>query len=65
MPEVGALGRPDGADGSSGRVLVLGATGFVGRHVGVALERAGYEVLAGDGYGHGSLLNSNGQGDRC
>ncbi|MDQ0688019.1 nucleoside-diphosphate-sugar epimerase [Streptomyces achromogenes] len=46
MPEVGALGRPGGADGRSGRVLLLGATGFVGRHVGTALERAGYEVLA-------------------
>ncbi|MFI5825334.1 NAD-dependent epimerase/dehydratase family protein [Streptomyces rishiriensis] len=46
MPEVGALGRPSGADGRSGRVLLLGATGFVGRHVGAALERAGYEVLA-------------------
>lgn len=46
MPEVGALGRPGGADGKSGRVLLLGATGFVGRHVGTALERAGYEVLA-------------------
>jgi dTDP-6-deoxy-L-talose 4-dehydrogenase [NAD(P)+] len=27
-------------------VLLLGATGFVGRHTGTALERAGYEVLA-------------------
>jgi dTDP-6-deoxy-L-talose 4-dehydrogenase [NAD(P)+] len=46
MPEVGALGRPHEADRGSGRVLVLGATGFVGRHVGAALEQAGYEVLA-------------------
>ncbi|MET9500061.1 NAD(P)-dependent oxidoreductase [Streptomyces sp. NPDC006552] len=46
MAEVGAPGRPGAADRWSGRVVVLGATGFVGRHVGTALEQAGYEVLA-------------------
>ncbi|MFF4402321.1 NAD-dependent epimerase/dehydratase family protein [Streptomyces sp. NPDC001480] len=35
-----------GTQGLPGRVVVLGATGFVGRHVGVALEAAGHEVLA-------------------
>ncbi|MGE5465772.1 MAG: SDR family oxidoreductase [Methanocella sp.] len=29
------------------RVLVLGATGFIGRHVVAALERAGHEVIRG------------------
>ncbi|MFD6620120.1 NAD-dependent epimerase/dehydratase family protein, partial [Streptomyces albidoflavus] len=46
MAEVGAPERSDAADTGSGRVVVLGATGFVGRHVGTALERAGYEVIA-------------------
>lgn len=46
MPDVGALRQPSGPDRGSGRVLVLGATGFVGRHVGAELEQAGYEVLA-------------------
>ncbi len=46
MAEVGAPERPGGTDRRSGRVMVLGATGFVGRHVGTALERSGYEVLA-------------------
>lgn len=46
MAEVGAPERPDASDGGSGRVVVLGATGFVGRHVGAALEQAGYEVTA-------------------
>lgn len=46
MAEVGAPQRPGAADRRSGRVVVLGATGFVGRHVGTALEQAGYEVLA-------------------
>ncbi|WP_432158689.1 NAD-dependent epimerase/dehydratase family protein [Streptomyces sp. bgisy153] len=46
MVEVGALGLPDTADRGSGRVVVLGATGFVGRHVGAALERAGHEIHA-------------------
>ncbi|NKI45074.1 NAD-dependent epimerase/dehydratase family protein [Streptomyces physcomitrii] len=41
-----ARSLPDHADTRSGRVLLLGATGFVGRHVGAALEAAGYEVLA-------------------
>ncbi len=46
MTEVGVRGRPDGPDRGSGRVVVLGATGFVGGHVGAALEAAGYEILA-------------------
>ncbi|MEU2981926.1 NAD-dependent epimerase/dehydratase family protein [Streptomyces hirsutus] len=46
MAEVGELGLPNAADRRSGRVVVLGATGFVGRHVGGALEQAGYEILA-------------------
>ncbi|MFI0240545.1 NAD-dependent epimerase/dehydratase family protein [Streptomyces sp. NPDC016845] len=46
MAEAGAPERPDAADSGSGRVVVLGATGFVGRHVGTALEQAGYEVIA-------------------
>ncbi|MEU6392306.1 NAD(P)-dependent oxidoreductase [Streptomyces sp. NPDC046939] len=46
MAEAGAPERPDAAGRRSGRVVVLGATGFVGRHVGAALEQAGYEVLA-------------------
>lgn len=46
MTEVGVLGRPDGPDTGSGRVVVLGATGFVGGHVGAALEAAGYEIVA-------------------
>ncbi|MFF7859112.1 NAD-dependent epimerase/dehydratase family protein [Streptomyces sp. NPDC007904] len=46
MTEVGVRGRPEGPDAGSGRVVVLGATGFVGGHVGAALEAAGYEILA-------------------
>ncbi|MFI6037852.1 NAD-dependent epimerase/dehydratase family protein [Streptomyces sp. NPDC051315] len=46
MTEVGVLGRPERWDTGSGRVVVLGATGFVGGHVGAALEAAGYEILA-------------------
>ncbi|MFF1278956.1 NAD-dependent epimerase/dehydratase family protein [Streptomyces marokkonensis] len=46
MAEVGEPGLPDAADRRSGRVVVLGATGFVGRHTGAALERAGYEIHA-------------------
>ncbi|MFE1251798.1 NAD-dependent epimerase/dehydratase family protein [Streptomyces sp. NPDC058735] len=46
MAEVGEPGLPVAGDRRSGRVVVLGATGFVGRHVGSALERAGYEIHA-------------------
>ncbi|MFJ2399201.1 NAD-dependent epimerase/dehydratase family protein [Streptomyces sp. NPDC087843] len=46
MTLVGRQGVPEAPDGSSGRVVVLGATGFVGRHAGAALEAAGHEVLA-------------------
>ncbi|MGA5552340.1 NAD-dependent epimerase/dehydratase family protein [Streptomyces pseudogriseolus] len=46
MTQVGVPGRPDGPDTGSSRVVVLGATGFVGGHVGAALDAAGYEVLA-------------------
>ncbi|MDL5205954.1 NAD(P)-dependent oxidoreductase [Streptomyces sp. ALI-76-A] len=45
MTEVGVPARPEGPDPGSGRVVVLGATGFVGGHVGAALEAAGYEIL--------------------
>ncbi|MEX0284321.1 MAG: DoxX-like family protein [Paracoccaceae bacterium] len=31
---------------SRGRVLLLGADGFIGRHIGFALQQAGYDVLA-------------------
>ncbi|MDO0924371.1 NAD(P)-dependent oxidoreductase [Streptomyces sp. TG1A-8] len=43
MRDVGARELPGGA---CGRAMVLGATGFVGRHVGAALEAAGHEVVA-------------------
>ncbi|WP_055489572.1 NAD(P)-dependent oxidoreductase [Streptomyces sp. TP-A0356] len=46
MTVVGAQGLPGRPDMRSGRVVVLGATGFVGRHVGAALEAAGHQVLA-------------------
>ncbi|MFM9694087.1 NAD-dependent epimerase/dehydratase family protein [Streptomyces europaeiscabiei] len=46
MAEIGALERPDGPDTGTGRVVLLGATGFVGRQVGAALERAGHEIHA-------------------
>ncbi|MEU3985437.1 NAD-dependent epimerase/dehydratase family protein [Streptomyces sp. NPDC026672] len=43
---VGTQALPERPDGTSGRVVVLGATGFVGRHAAAALEAAGHEVLA-------------------
>ncbi|WP_405876718.1 NAD(P)-dependent oxidoreductase [Streptomyces sp. NBC_01384] len=46
MALVGRQGQPGRPDGPSGRVVVLGATGFVGRHAGAALRAAGHEVLA-------------------
>jgi nucleoside-diphosphate-sugar epimerase len=46
MTEVGTRGPLDRPAGKSGRVIVLGATGFVGRHASAALEAAGGEVLA-------------------
>jgi dTDP-6-deoxy-L-talose 4-dehydrogenase [NAD(P)+] len=46
MTVLAAQGFPGGPDTRPGRVVVLGATGFVGRHVGAALEAAGHEVLA-------------------
>ncbi|MFG2479629.1 NAD-dependent epimerase/dehydratase family protein [Streptomyces fagopyri] len=46
MTLVGTQVLPGRPDESSGRVVVLGATGFVGRHAGAALEAAGHEVLA-------------------
>ncbi|TLS47683.1 NAD-dependent epimerase/dehydratase [Streptomyces montanus] len=46
MTGVGTRGTPGRPDGKSGRVVVLGATGFVGRHASAALEAAGHEVLA-------------------
>jgi nucleoside-diphosphate-sugar epimerase len=46
MTEVGTRGPLDRPAGKSGRVIVLGATGFVGRHASAALEAAGHEVLA-------------------
>ncbi|MEU6540469.1 NAD(P)-dependent oxidoreductase [Streptomyces sp. NPDC047000] len=47
MALVGTRGLPQGPGGGpSGRVVVLGATGFVGLHAGAALEAAGHEVLA-------------------
>jgi dTDP-6-deoxy-L-talose 4-dehydrogenase [NAD(P)+] len=46
MTALGTQGRPGRPRARTGRVVVLGATGFVGRHVGAALEAAGHEVLA-------------------
>lgn len=46
MTEVGGRVQPDSPGRGPGRVVVLGATGFVGRHVGAALEAAGHEILA-------------------
>ncbi len=46
MAVVGTRASAVRRDGSSGRVVVLGATGFVGRQAGAALQAAGHEVLA-------------------
>lgn len=46
MAMVGVRDEAAGADRTSRRVVLLGASGFVGRHAGAAIEAAGHEVLA-------------------
>lgn len=46
------------ASGMSGRVLVTGAEGFVGRHLCAQLATAGYEIIAGVGHMNSAIPGS-------